>query len=137
MTAEMHRRSDGSWVIAKLSETPSLEPMNTALEEHPELLATFDRYRRAFSRGDVDMLSSVWIMNPADRKQVSRTVRRGKAISVRISDASLEIDGDRATVAFLQEQSLSATRPAAKSRTSRRGMAAFDSAGAWDSVTTR
>lgn len=137
MTAELVKRSDGSWVIGKLSTDDILEERAKTLDSHPELQATFDRYRHALSRADVDELGSVWIMNPAERQAVTRLAKQNKRVSVSISDASLEVNGDRATVSFVQASKASKLPTPRKRRPGRRGLAAYDSAGAWDNVSTR
>ena len=137
MTAEMLKRSDGSWVIVRLSTTTSLESQDAALQNHPELFETFERYRRALTRGDMTQLSAIWIMNPAERREMSRIADSDERFSVSISEASLIVDGDRATVSFLQDRKQSPAGTARQRKFSRRGMAAYDSAGAWDKLPTR
>ena len=137
MTAELVRRSDGSWVIAALRSNADLEVHDAPLADHPGLQSTFDRYRRAIARGDTIQLGRVWIMNPAERADMERLARQGKRVSISITRASLEVEGDRATVSFLQARNQTDEPLPRKRRLSRRGMAAFDDAGAWDLVTTR
>lgn len=137
MNAELIKRSDGSWVIAKLSTAENLEPTDSELSEHPGLQATFDGYRRALARGDMEQLSSVWVMNPAERQELERLASNQSRISISISDATFVVNGDRATVQFLQRKAQSPVARKARRKLSRRGMAAYDSASSWDDVTTR
>ncbi len=137
MTAEMVKRGDGSWVIVKLSATDDLESKQAALEDHPDLQATFERYRRALAGGNMTQLASVWIMNPAERHQMNRFADSDHRISISISDASFVVEGDRATVSFMQNRKRAVTSAPRTRELSRRGMAAYDPAGAWDRITRR
>ena len=137
MTAEMVKRGDGSWVISKLSATEDLESKKAALKDHPDLETTLERYRRALSRGDIGQLASVWIMNPSERREMNRLADVENRVSFSISKASLAIDGDRATVSFMQGRTQSAPNAPRVRKLSRRGLAAHDAAGTWNHVTTR
>lgn len=138
MSAELVRRSDGSWVIVKLQQTETLVERSTPIESNPELAETVDRYRLALSRGDAHALSTVWIMNPAERQQAGQLARGNTRFAVTITGATADVEGDRAAISFLEqraESELPVRRRASRSRS--RGMAAFDPAGAWDALPSR
>lgn len=132
MHAELVRRSDGQWVIARLSPAERLEARGSALSENEALQNVIEKYRKSLSRADLDELETVWIMNPAERKEIRRAASGGTRVSVQIREARFELAEDRAYVTFLQTQSRSAAPT--NRRISRRGLAAYDSSQSWDAV---
>lgn len=136
MTAELVRRVDGGWVISKLNPTKTPLKGASPIADEPELEKTLDRYRMALTRGDMNALSSVWLMNPAERAELDRIADGPNALSVSISKAHQKIDGDHAWVIFLQQQSATTT-PKVRRKASRRGLSANDSVGEWAELTGR
>ena len=106
-----------------------VEESKGALCDPPDLQSTFERDRHAMTRGDMDQLSSVWAMNPAKRREMDRLASAPERVSISRSQATCEIDGDRATLRFVQRR--------AGRKLSGRGMAAYDAGAGWDGVTTR
>jgi hypothetical protein len=72
-------------------------------------------------------------MNPAERSSVERMFEQGGSISVSISEPTIELEGDRARLAF--EQRFAQSRgPGMGGRLERlyaRALAASDSLGSW------
>jgi hypothetical protein len=135
--AELVRRDGGEWVIVQLSPgepqaaSPAGAPVPPARER--EIRRALDAYEKAFEEGDAPGLARVWVMNPAERSSVERMFEQGGSISVSISEPTIELEGDRARLAF--EQRFAQSRgPGMGGRLERlyaRALAASDSLGSW------
>ena len=132
-TADLVQRHDGAWVIAKLNASDAPLPGGSPLAEQPVLAETLARYRQALSRGDLDALSAVWLMNPSERAQLERVA--ANPFSISISQAFQQIDGNRARVSFLQHASVAAND--VRRKPSRRRLSANDSVGHWTALAGR
>jgi hypothetical protein len=137
MRADLVRRDAGEWVIVRLEpgEAPAAGPAPAPLQpaDEREIRRALDAYERAFEERDASGLSRVWVMNPAERSSVERMFDQGGSISVSISEVAIEVEGDRARLAF-EQRFAQARGPQMASRLERlyaRALAASDSLGSW------
>lgn len=135
--AEAVQRKGGEWVIIGLSAEPIAAQPRQRPESQTGRLALpaglLRQYARAFEALDVARLNRVWLLNPDERKMVTRLFETSEAIDLSIKHGVFHSDGERNWLEFDQylsrqprDERISAS-PAVFQRT----LEAYDAHGGW------
>ena len=135
LQAQLVKRSGGEWVIVRLGRSSALSPTALSLVgDEAGVHKALREYERALEQRDLQRLSRVWVMNPAERAAISRFFDESPGLDVEIEPGELTIRGDQATLLFHQRfRGATLPIPAKRARPgARRSLGSHDGVGTWE-----